>query len=67
MENYTRAIPTKLFFGKGVISHLEESLNKFGKKVLLTYGGGSIKKIGLYDEVYKILKEGEFEIGWNRA
>lgn len=62
MENYTRAIPTKLFFGKGVISHLEESLNKFGKKVLLTYGGGSIKKIGLYDEVHKILKEGKFEV-----
>ena len=62
MLNYQRTIPTKLYFGKGQISHLEEALKSFGKNVLLTYGGGSIKKIGLYDEVMKILNEGEFNV-----
>ena len=47
MLNYTHNIPTKVFFGQGAISHLEESLKPFGNNVLLTYGGGSIKKIGL--------------------
>ena len=51
MENFEHHIPTKLYFGKGSISYLAESLNEYGKRVLLTYGGGSIKKIGLYDEV----------------
>lgn len=62
MLNYTRKIPTKLFFGKGTISNLEESLKQFGKNVLLTYGGGSIKKIGLYDEVMTILNNGGFKV-----
>ena len=62
MENFEHYIPTKLYFGKGSISHLAESLNEYGKRVLLTYGGGSIKKIGLYDEVMKILNEGGFTV-----
>ena len=62
MLNYVHSIPTKLFFGKGQISHLSDALNTFGKKVLLTYGGGSIKKSGLYDEVKKILDEGGFAV-----
>ena len=62
MLNYTHNIPTKIFFGEGQISHLAESLALFGKKVLLTYGGGSIKKIGLYDEVMRILGDGGFEV-----
>lgn len=62
MLNYVRDIPTTLYFGKGTISHLEESLSKFGKRVLLTYGGGSIKRIGLYAEVKKILAEGGFTV-----
>ena len=57
--NYIHNIPTRIYFGKGQISHLAEALAPFGRKVLLTYGGGSIKKIGLYDEVMRILlKEG---------
>ena len=52
--------PTRLFFGKGVISNLPEVMKSFGKRVLMTYGGGSIKKIGLYDEVKRLLKD--FEI-----
>ena len=62
MLNFTHDIPTKLYFGKGQISHLRESLEQFGKNVLLTYGGGSIKKIGLYDAVMQILGEGGFAV-----
>ncbi len=60
MLNYTHDIPTKIHFGKGSISYLAESLEPFGKNVLLAYGGGSIKKIGLYDEVMKILNDKGF-------
>ena len=49
--------PTTLLFGKGVIKHLPEVMAKYGKNVLLTYGGGSVKKLGIYDEVYKLLKD----------
>mgnify|MGYP002517188580 CR=1 FL=1 len=43
MLNYVHSIPTKIYFGKGQISHLDESLRQFGTRVLLAYGGGSIK------------------------
>ena len=49
MLNYVHAIPTKLFFGEGQISNLDGLLRQFGTNVLLTYGGGSIKKNGLYE------------------
>ena len=61
MLNYVHDIKTKLYFGKGSISYLKESLEQFGKNVLIVYGGGSIKKIGLYDEVIKILNDNGFE------
>jgi hypothetical protein len=48
-------IPTKVHFGKGTISHLSE-LAEYGKKVLLVYGGGSIKKNGIYDVAQELLK-----------
>ena len=60
MLNYIHAIPTKIFFGKGQISHLTETLHAYGNNVLLTYGGGSIKKTGLYDEVMGLLRDGGF-------
>ena len=60
MLNYVHDIKTKLYFGKGSISYLKDSLEQFGKNVLITYGGGSIKKIGLYDEVIKILNDNKF-------
>ena len=56
IDNFTYNTPTRLIFGKGVIKELPEVMAGFGKNVLLTYGGGSIKKMGLYDEVYKLLK-----------
>lgn len=62
MLNFTHNIPTKLYFGQGTISYLEEALRPFGTRVLLTYGGGSIKKIGLYDDVMDILKKGGFTV-----
>ena len=50
MNNFVYHIPTKRHFGKGKISYLKE-LKESGEKVLLVYGGGSIKKSGLYDTV----------------
>jgi len=62
MLNFMHEIPSRIYFGEGQICHLAESLDKFGKNVLLTYGGGSIKKTGLYDEIMKILKAGSFNV-----
>ncbi len=62
MLNYVHDIPTKIYFGKGSIEHLAEALKPYGKNVLLAYGGGSIKKIGLYDEVIKMLADNEFQV-----
>lgn len=55
MQNFEYCTPTRLIFGKGVIGKLPEVLGAYGHKVLLTYGGGSIKKIGLYDKVLELL------------
>ena len=60
MNNFTFNIPTDIRFGKEQIQCLPEELAKYGKKVLLVYGGGSIKKTGLYDTVTKLL--GDFEV-----
>ncbi|HAO91485.1 MAG: iron-containing alcohol dehydrogenase [Succinivibrio sp.] len=63
MFDYDLYIPTHVIFGKGRIKDLPAQLSKFGCKVLLTYGGGSIKKIGLYDTVKSLLKDFEvFEL-----
>ena len=48
MQNFDYMTPTRLIFGKGVVEDkLTAVMCGFGKKILLTYGGGSIKKIGL--------------------
>ena len=60
MQNFDYCTPTRLIFGKGVVEQLPAVMAQFGKKVLLTYGGGSIKKIGLYQKVLELLKD--FEI-----
>lgn len=59
MRNFEYCTPTKLVFGKGVIEKLPEIMKPLGKKILLTYGGGSIKKSGLYDEVQRLMKDFE--------
>lgn len=56
MQNFNYCTPTRLIFGEGVIKDLPEVMIHYGKKILLTYGGGSIKKIGLYDKVLELLK-----------
>ena len=60
MQNFDYQTPTRLIFGKGVISNLPEVMKPLGKRILLTYGSGSIKKLGLYDKVKELLAE--FEI-----
>ncbi len=57
MLNFNYNIPTKVFFGDGKIEVLGKQIKKYGSRILLAYGGGSIKKIGLYDKVVKILRE----------
>lgn len=55
-------IPTKVYFGENQLENLGETLKKYGKRVLLTYGGGSIKKVGLYDKVVAEIKKAGLEL-----
>ncbi len=57
MLNFTYDIGTKIFFGKGEIVKLPAEIKKYAGKILLAYGGGSIKKTGIYDIVTGLLKE----------
>lgn len=59
MQNFDYQTPTRLIFGKGVISSLPEVMKQFGNKILMTYGSGSIKKLGLYDKVKELLGDSE--------
>lgn len=54
LGNFTYCNPTRLYFGKDALDGLNKELPKFGKNVLLVYGGGSIKKNGIYDKVLGI-------------
>ncbi|PWM75275.1 MAG: NADH-dependent alcohol dehydrogenase [Bacillota bacterium] len=56
LGNFTYGNPTRLYFGKDALLHLGGELEKYGKNVLLVYGGGSIKKNGIYDKVVAALK-----------
>ena len=56
MQNFEYRTPTRIIFGQGVIEKLPGVMAQFGKKILLTYGGGSIKKIGLYQKTLELLK-----------
>jgi alcohol dehydrogenase len=57
MQNFTFWNPTKLIFGKGQLEQLKKEIPLYGQKVLVVYGGGSIKRSGLYDKVINLLKE----------
>ena len=57
LGNFTYCNPTKLYFGKDALEGLKEELPKYGSNVLLVYGGGSIKKNGIYDKVIAVLKD----------
>ena len=61
LGNFTYCNPTKLYFGEDALNGLDAELPKFGKNVLLVYGGGSIKKNGIYDAVMeKLRKNGKY-------
>ena len=56
MRNFDYQTPTRLIFGKGVVAEkLQSVMAQYGDKVLITYGGGSIKRSGLYDQVLQLL------------
>lgn len=57
MQNFDYLTPTRLVFGENAIEKLPSVMSEIGKRVLLTYGGGSIKKIGLYNRVKDLLKD----------
>lgn len=57
LGNFTYHNPTKLYFGEDSLKYLKYELGNYGKNVLLVYGGGSIRKNGLYDEIIAVLKE----------
>lgn len=56
LGNFTYCNPAKLYFGDQSLDSLNTELPKYGKNVVLIYGGGSIKKNGIYDDVIKILE-----------
>ena len=62
LGNFTYCNPTKLYFGKNALDGLNAELPKYGKNVLLVYGGGSIKKNGIYDKVVSVLKANGKEV-----
>ena len=61
MQAFTYHIPTKIHFGKGQLVHLTE-LSESGHSVLLVYGGGSIKKSGLYEEAMQLLHQAGLQV-----
>ncbi len=63
MNKFTYSYPTKVYFGEGAAAQaLEAELGKIGKTVMLAYGGGSIKKNGVYDELIKLLSQAGKEV-----
>ncbi|XMB66998.1 iron-containing alcohol dehydrogenase [Mycoplasmatota bacterium zrk1] len=62
MQNFSYFNPTRLIFGKDSEVRLPEEILKYSKRVLLHYGGGSIKRTGLYDKIMKLLSEANIEV-----
>lgn len=62
MNDFVYHIPTKVYFGTDQMQYLGEELKNYGKRVLLVYGGGSIKRIGLYDRVLAEAKDAGLEL-----
>ena len=62
MNNFRMYVPTDIRFGKNRLNELPEVLEPYGKRVLLAYGGGSIKRFGLYDKVVDLLESNGFHI-----
>ena len=62
MIDFTFQNPAKIIFGKTALDHLTEEASRYGKRVLLVYGGHSVKRIGLYQDVTKRLTDGGFTV-----
>lgn len=62
MNSFIYDVPTKIYFGENAVDNLSAELKKYGKRVLLCYGGGSIKKMGLYDSVVKQIEKAGLEL-----
>ncbi len=62
LGNFSYSNPTRLYFGEDSLYYLNEELAKYGKNVMLVYGGGSIKRTGLYDKIVEILETNNKEI-----
>ena len=62
LGNFSYCNPTKLYFGDDSLNYLNAELPKYGKNVVLIYGGGSIKKNGIYDAVIQILKDNDKDV-----
>jgi alcohol dehydrogenase YqhD (iron-dependent ADH family) len=60
MLNFEYNISTRVLFGRGQIVNLGKEITRYGKRVLLVYGSGSIKRFGLYDEIIKTMEENSF-------
>ena len=61
LGNFIYSNPTKIYFGEDSLQYLSEELPKYGKNVQLVYGGGSIKKNGIYEQIVELLKASR---GW---
>lgn len=57
LGNFMYHNPTKLYFGENALDYLRDEMKNYGENILLVYGGGSVKKNGIYDDVVKILNE----------
>lgn len=62
INDFIYDIPVRVYFGKDQLKHLGAELKKYGTRVLMTYGGGSIKRMGLYDKVVKEIKDAGLEL-----
>lgn len=62
MNSFVYHIPVKVYFGENQLSNLGSELKQYGSRVLLTYGGGSIKKLGLYDKIVAEIKNSGLEL-----
>lgn len=62
LGNFTFQNSTKLYFGEEALSNLSKELEHYGKKVMLVYGGGSIKRNGIYDAVKEELRKAGKEV-----
>lgn len=62
VNNFVYYNPTKIYFGNEQLVHLSEEVKKYGDKAALVYGGGSIKRTGLYDKIMKVLGDAEIQV-----